>query len=300
MAKNKETGTSGAATAVLLSLLLAALACATGFIGLEAYHQRGEIRELRVELEKVRSGANELVGTYVDKVRDLQKADIREQVEALGAGIRSEVEKARGEAATKDELAKVGRRIDEVASVKGADFALLTSAALLKDKVERGASFGDELAMVEAAGGSQEAVKKEAAVLAPLAGGVKSAAELGAEFGKIADDVAFAANNPAGSKPNMLKRFWLRAKGLVKVRKLEAGNDDGSADAIIARVEELLVAGDVAGAAEEFGRLAEVAPEGLAAGAVWNADAKASADAFGAVSRLYSHALVRAAGTKTK
>jgi hypothetical protein len=306
MAKKEKTEIvrekSGGGSVMAFSFLLVAVALAAGFLGAEAYHQRAEMRELRAEIEQARSGANELIGAYIDKVRDMQKADIRGQVETFGDGIRADIAKIREESASKEDVAKVSKRVDEVAAAKGADFVLLTAAALLKDKVERGLPFGDELGMVKAAGGFkpvESSVDSLAEIAGNAPGGVMSADELASGFENIADDVAFASSNPSGGVPSALEKLWLKVKGLVKVRKLDETGD--GAEAIIARVEKYLAAGDTAAAADEFAKLMETAPAGFEAGRKWHGEAAERNAASRMAAEIYSHAFKQAsAGFKAK
>ena len=297
MAKDKkiEVVRERSGVGFIVTLLFIVIALVAGFFGLESHHRRMEIRDLRAEIERARSGTNELIGAYIDRVRDMQKADIREQVESFGEGIRSDIARVREGVATAEDISRVSRRIDGIASARGADFALLTSAALLNDKIGRGLAFKDELAMVRAAGVSDPATIEALVALEAIEGRVKSASELASEFGKIADDVVFFSKNPTSEKPGVFSRLWLRARGAVKIRRLDSNSNANSTDAIVARVERFLAAGDVAGATDEFGKLREISPSGFNVGSTWYLGASEKTNADRHASGIYMRALERAA-----
>ena len=285
-----------------LAALLGAIAIAAGFLGVEAYQQRFEIRELRAEIERARKGADDMLGTYIDKVRDFQKADIRHEVEAFGANIRGEIGKLSEGAASKSDVAEVAKRLDEVASAKGADFVLLSASAVLRDKVAGGAPFKAELELVSDVFGKRHETEEHIKALRAIASpshGVKTTVQLAQEFDSIADEVVFAANNPTGKKPNFAQRLWLRAKGLVKIRKLAPEGD--APDAVVARVEARLVAGDAKGAEEEFEKLRNAYPGAFAAGEKWSGSLRVKRIADESAGAIYGFALSKAAGAgKTK
>lgn len=163
-------------------------------------------------------------------------------------------------------VAELGTRIDTLdASVSQLsarpDSALPVAAAALKSAMDRGGSFTQELETYAGVTGDTETV----AALREFAGaGVPTNADLVASFSATANAMLDAVNKPA-EDAGLLDRLTNSARGLVRIRPVGEVEGEGP-EAVIARIEARLQAGDLAAALSEFGTLPEPAQQ---AGSAW-------------------------------
>jgi hypothetical protein len=116
----------------------------------------------------------------------------------------------------------------------------------LKRALDRGGAYAAELADVEKTSGG----KLNLAGLAKYKDqGVPTVASLTGDFRSVAHSVIAADAEPASG--SVIDRLLASAKGVVRVRKVAAGTEDKSAEAIVARIE----------AALKSGRLSDIAAE---------------------------------------
>jgi hypothetical protein len=162
-----------------------------------------------------------------------------------------------------DQVGAVARAADRQASLANEEAAhsraessadravrLAFVAARLRDAVERGEPFADELA-------AMKPLVPDKAPLAPLeafaATGVPPAAALARELSAIVPTM-LAVASPAPRDGGMLDRLQAGAERLVRVRRInETPGDDPSA--VIGRIEVKAARGDIEGALTEFPKL---------------------------------------------
>jgi hypothetical protein len=116
----------------------------------------------------------------------------------------------------------------------------------LKRALDRGGAYAAELVDVEKSAGG----KLDLAALARFKDtGVPTLTSLSSDFRSIAHAAIAADAEPASG--SVVDRLLASAKGVVRVRKVAAGIDDKSAEAVIARIETALKAGRLAAIADE-------------------------------------------------
>jgi uroporphyrinogen-III synthase len=172
-------------------------------------------------------------------------------------------------------------------SIAGAEFLMAT--AVLRDAVSRGAPYAAPLdTLADVAKDDAEVQAAVAALRAGAASGVPTATMLIARFDGVADAIVRAERAPPGA--GWWDRLWARISALVTVRRAGADAEGPSADAVAARAEAKVKAGDLAGAAAELDAL-----HGLPADAArpWLDQAKARLAADAALDTLSSLALAR-------
>lgn len=146
--------------------------------------------------------------------------------------------------------------------------------ANLKRALDRGGSFANELAEVKSAAGDGIDVS----ALDPFKDeGVATISRLSAELKSLSHDIIAATqtNTDAGFFDQMLSG----AKSIVRVRRTGevVGADPNSAEAIVAKLEQQVAAGDLAAASETAGKLPETAKV-VASGWMKRLQARASVD----------------------
>ncbi|MDR2098626.1 MAG: hypothetical protein LBO78_01200 [Rickettsiales bacterium] len=270
-----------------------------GFLSLEVDNQKKAILRMSEEMDSIRNSGEDKLNLYLEKIRDLQKIDMRELVQAELRGVKSDVARIEGEMFSKDDLAKLNLKIAAIEeynrTYRGTNMVMLVSAGLLREAVERGGGFAPELDAIMAAAGNDRQVAEAARILRPYAAaGVASNARLVSDFEKIAANVVFASNNPLGENPSPRAKLWHRIKGLVKIRRIDMMGDSVTPDMIVAKTGELLRLGDVKAATGELAKLKEIAPEGFEAAKAWHDAASAKAAVAGAMSEINLIAIERA------
>jgi hypothetical protein len=172
----------------------------------------------------------------------------------------------------------------------GTGQGLVLAVGQLRQTVLAGAPYTATLADVTALAGDDVALQRPARALAPMAGtGVASLRALSDQFAAMTGAVLRADSKEADS---FWRRTLHRVTSLVTVRRV--GEVDGmETDAILARAERRLAAGDLAAAASLI--------EGLAGPAAqparpWLDRAKARLAAMDALAELQSRAIAQLAG----
>jgi len=164
---------------------------------------------------------------------------------------------------------------------------LALAATALRDAVERGTPFAAELAIVKPL--STDA--SDVAVLEPFAGsGLPDNAALGRELAALIEPMlkpSAAEPSPSGGGSGFLDRLQAHAEKLVRVRPVdEARGDDRGA--ILFRIQQRAMQGDVAAVLTELGRLP---PEARAPFQHWIDKAAARSRAVDASRRLAANAI---------
>lgn len=140
--------------------------------------------------------------------------------------------------------------------IQGKEIAAITAANSLKNAIDRGGSYANELAVLEKLSpdiGSLDDLKQYAEK------GVPNQAELANEFASVADRIAQTENRPADDA-GFGDKLWASAKGLVSSRPI--GNVEGdNAGAIAARMEEAIKKGDNDRALSEWQNLPQSAKD---------------------------------------
>ena len=171
----------------------------------------------------------------------------------------------------------------------GAGQGLVLAIGQLRQTVLAGAPYTAALAAATALAGDDVALQRAARALAPTAGtGIVSLRALSDQYAAMARAVLRAGGNEAD---NFWRRTMHRLTSLVTVRRV--GEVDGmEADAILARAERRLAAGDLAAAASLIEGL-----DGPAAKAAqpWLEGAKARLAAMAALTELQSLAIAQLA-----
>ncbi len=169
--------------------------------------------------------------------------------------------------------------------------AAILAISQLRGALSDGRPFTDDLVALKIMVGDEAALKPNIAALEPLASeGVPTLAKLRAEFDELAGQIVHA--NLVGKEGSWLDRTIDRLISPIRWRRTD--NLVGmTPEAIVARAEVRLDAGDVAGAIDEL-RALEGAPAEVAA--PWIGDARIRVVAERAVAELQTFAVSRLSG----
>jgi len=200
-------------------------------------------------LQLLSARLNDLEKALADKSAggdtDAQLARLTEEIGGLKQALTGLSD---GTAAQGERLAKL-----EASTVAGQGEARSAGLAVALSQLRvasRGAApFEDELAAVKAFGADDPEL---AALSAPAASGVATIGDLRVQFAGLADDIVQAARLPADD--GWMSRTVARLGQLVRVRRTGKVTGDAT-DAIVARVELRLAAGDLVAAVGEVKRL---------------------------------------------
>lgn len=195
--------------------------------------------------------------------------------------------------ATLDAMAQRLKRLEQETDGKeavanaAAARAIVLAVAQLRDAVREGAPFDADLEALKALAAGRPAIAQSIDALAPHSGtGVPTLAVLRTKFATLAGPIVAAAGTADGD--GWIAEAAARLASLVTVRRIGAAAPSGSVDALVARVDVLLSAGDLNAAAEALkllkGKPAEVVEPWLRA-----AEARLAAEK--AVANLHVHAL---------
>ena len=267
---------------VIFAFLFILMIWIIGFLSLELDNQKRQVALLANKVDNMEKGGVELLETYIEKIRDLQKVDIKEQVQQFGQDIKENIQRVRELMFDKNDLAQLDSKITALEeynkTYKGINLLMLTSATLLRDAINRGDSFKAELDTLMEIAGKDNVVKKAQEKLIPYAeNGIKTVSELRNDFEKIANDIVFISENPNGEGDNVRDRFVFRVKGLLKVRKIDFNNvpeEEKTVDFIVSKTEDYLREGNLDMAVSEFEKLKDVSEAGFNFAKKWYEDAK--------------------------
>ncbi len=206
-------------------------------------------------------------------------------------------------AAVQDEAARLaalagelGRRLAVLEArpvPAGAEAGTLLAVAQLRAALARSGAFEAELSALRTIAGEDDpAIRAALAALAPhAAAGIPTLAMLRARFAALADEVVRAGYAPP--EGGWLKRTFARLSELVTVRRVGDDVAGATPEAIVARAEARLAAGDLAAALAEAEALDGAPAEVLAD---WLGDARARLAAERALATLDSRAVAALAG----
>lgn len=140
--------------------------------------------------------------------------------------------------------------------IQGKEIAAITAANSLKNAIDRGGSYANELAVLE---NLSPDVKSLDELKQYADKGVPNQAELSDEFASVADRIARTENRPADDA-RFGEKLWASAKGLISSRPI--GDVEGdNAGAIAARMEEAIKKGDNDSALSEWQNLPQSAKD---------------------------------------
>jgi hypothetical protein len=215
--------------------------------------------------------------------------------EASGpSGVAAAEEAKRAAAQLGNEVADLKERLaaqeQQAAAARGPALrrqALVLAVGQLREAIAAGRPFRQELDSLAAVGAEDEDVIAAARPLESLAGkGVPTLGDLRARFPKVADAVVHAGDGaPAG---RWIDTALERVAQVVTVRRTGPDVQGTTPDAIVARAEAKLDAGDLKAALAELDALPD-APK--AAAADWIADARARLAAEEALAALQRHVI---------
>ncbi|MAO54766.1 MAG: hypothetical protein CMM61_03585 [Rhodospirillaceae bacterium] len=189
-----------------------------------------------------------------------------------------------------DRLRRLEQETDGAKNNAAGDAAarsLILGVAQLRDSVRGGKSFQADLESLKALAEGRPAMTQALAQLTPFAGtGVPTLAALRLRFADRAGAIVAAAGTAEGD--GWIAEAAAKLSSLVTVRRVGETAEDGSVDALVARVDGLLAAGDLNGAVEALsllkGKPADVV-------APWLTAAQTRLAAEKAVANLNVHAL---------
>ena len=165
--------------------------------------------------------------------------------------------------------------------------ALVLAVGQLREALGRSGPFPETLDSLRAVGGGDPVVESALQVLAPLAEtGVATKNRLTATFDVAAAGAVRAALAPAGS--GWIDRTVQRLASVVTIRREGADVDGDSAQAVLARAEARLAAGDLEGADEALAGLTAEPADAMAA---WRKAVASRIAADGAIDKLGRHAI---------
>lgn len=180
-------------------------------------------------------------------------ASMSTEIETVKAALaESQQQQQAARDALANRLATAEQKLEEPSS--DARMARAVAATALKTAIERGGPFLAELDALASVAPDDAAV---AGLKEDAATGVPSRADLARSFPPVANTMLDALQD-TGAEDGVLSRLMNSASSLVRVR--EVGNVEGDApEAIIARIENKIVNGDLKGAALEWDTLPEKA-----------------------------------------
>lgn len=284
---------------VIFAFLFVLMIWIIGFLSLEIDSQKQEIQKLHTEFDNIQKDGDEIFKYYVDKIRDFQKIDIKDQVETFGRDIKDELQDVKDSMFNKEDLSNVNGRIDALEeynnTYRGTNLVLLTSVGLLRDVINRGQNFEIELETLEVVGGRQPIVIESIEILKPFANsGVKTFTQLKREFDEKAHEIVFISNNPLSQNPTYKEKFLHKLKSLLKIRKIDLEDKRDTPSTIVARVEYYLNDNKLDEAVHEIEKLKDIAPSGFDFIKSWYDEAKARVNVDNKMTSISSFALERA------
>ena len=174
-------------------------------------------------------------------------------------------------------------------SQPGGPQAIVLAVALFREALANGQPFEKVFQSLKAESGGDPAVKAAAILLEKYAStGIPTLADLRERFDDIAGKIVTASK--ALEEHGWMERAANRIRSLVAWRRVDQKGEDDSVDAVVARAEKHLKAGDLTAAVEAVKGLMgnpKIAP----VAEPWLADAKGRLAAERAVQALYVHAL---------
>ncbi|GAA5096220.1 hypothetical protein [Bartonella acomydis] len=200
------------------------------------------IRKAVASLEKKVNDLETSVQAFVDASKETEKALVAGQTNANAlALLKKQLETMQEEIVAAKEIAAKEDEKQEI------NIALFTAISSLKNAVERGGSYRDELKLLQQLSPSIDGLdllQKTAIV------GLPSSAQLAADFARVADEIV-ATQNSVSQNAGFFQRILAWVKGLIVSRPI--GNIEGmTLGAIAARMEVAIQMGDYQKALSEW------------------------------------------------
>lgn len=289
---------------VIFAFLFILMVWIIGFLSLELDGQKQQIRTLYTKVDAIENGGTELLESYIEKIKDLQKIDIKEQVQQFGIDIKENIQRVRELMFDKNDLAKVEDKIQALEeynkTYRGINLLTLTSTMLLRDAINRGDAFTSELATVTAIANNTPEIASSITKLEPYAqNGIKTFNSLKNDFDTMADDLAFIAKN--SYEDTARGRFLFRIKSLLKIRKIDYSDEDvkqndenPTSDYIIAQVQKSLSAGDLSSALSTYEKLQDISEDAFEYSNSWYTEAKTKLSVDEIIAPLMKYSLEKA------
>ena len=92
---------------IIFAFLFVLMIWIIGFLSLELDSQKQEIQKIHAKMDAKYKNNEEIFKYYVDKIRDFQKIDIKDQVQTFGKDIKEGLQEVRELMFDKEDLAKV-------------------------------------------------------------------------------------------------------------------------------------------------------------------------------------------------
>lgn len=256
-----------------------------------------ERNQLRADLDRVMARL-ETVEQAVDTAKNMARA-MESPADKLQAGqaIPQLTQRLAALERSDSSLKALQKRVERMEKdASGAAQALVLAVAALNEAIVKGEPYAKPLEGLAAIAKDDPNVKAAAALLARHAKtGVPTLAVLRARFDAIAGRIVQASRTADDS--GWMARAADRIASLVTWRRVGDNAKPDTVDALVARAETLLKAGDLAGAVKALNDLAGERKASAVAGP-WLADAKARLAAERAVASLHLHALSLLASAK--
>lgn len=168
---------------------------------------------------------------------------------ATVAELQQKVKKIEAKLSTVDEAVATNTRRSTLSS-------LVVAVSDLRENVNKGKPFSEELASVEVLGDKNPFVKTNARVLGKFAeSGVENVDQLKERFNREIIPLANHVKLENAEKTNTITSLFSSLSGVVKVRKVGENTQGTTAEDIIARAEAKLRKNDLAGAVQELRNL---------------------------------------------
>lgn len=263
---NKNRGQFSVFQVVIFSFLFVIMIWIIGFLTVELNDQKQQLLLLNKKVDQIENGGADLLRSYVDKIKELQKIDVKEQVENFGSGIKENIQQIKSLMFDKADLLRIEDKIkrleDYNKEFRGFRLLRLVSIIVFRDAVNRGAGFKEELiTLLNIFGNEKEVLIMKQILEASQNTGIKTKEQLKKDFIEMADSLVFKLKY--SKYDNGIKgKFLNRILGLVKIRKIsfddESVKDMNNIDTIVAKVEWKLMQGDLKTAVELFENLKEI------------------------------------------
>ena len=288
---------------VIFAFLFVLMIWIIGFLSLELDGQKQQIKSLNDKVGQIEKGGVELLESYIEKIRDLQKVDIKDQVQQFGMDLKENLQHVRELMFDKNDLAQLNAKIKALEeynnTYRGTNLLMLTSVSLLRDAINRGDNFKVELDTLSDIASKNKVIAENVKKLEPFAEtGIKTVNQLRNEFDALADDIVFMANNPNGEGDSIRERFLFRVKSLLKVRKIDFEKpeveEENTPDYIVNKTQKLLSENNLSGALAEFEKLKTVRESGFNYAKKWFDDAKVKLSVNDVIAPLMQEALEKA------
>lgn len=232
-----------------------------------------------------------LSGTLDTRFSSLESRGATTAVESALAELRAENARLTEQVtALRKSLQAMEQRLDAAEKRAGGEEVLMLAVGQLRAALARGVPYRQELSTLEGLSAEDETLAETIAPLWSYASiGVETQAGLRARFEKLAPEVLSAEQAASGGWTD---RILAKLNDVVTIRRIGGDVEGDGADALLARAEARLAAGDLAGAVDIMvglkGPAAEVA-------ASWLAAARARLAADKAVAALESRVLAERA-----